>query len=689
MNNIEILSPARNMEAVIAAVRTGCDAVYVGAKKFSARMAADNFDMIELKNCIDYCHEHKVKVYLAINTLIFDEEMQEALQIAQEAYLLGIDALIVQDLGFAYALTKLNKDIRLHASTQMSVHNKEGVKFLKAFGFKRVVLSRELSLSEIKKIHEECKDIELEVFVHGALCMSVSGQCYFSSVLGGRSANRGMCAQPCRLPFSVDGLGSNALSLKDNSVIDKLDLLYQNGVTSAKIEGRMKRPEYVGISTFACNEMKSEGTLHSDTKRNLENVFQRSGFTDGYLTGKIDKTMFGIREKDDVLKANNDLFKEIHKIYKDEIKKEVVDFEFFAKLNKKAVLVCNGLEVETEVICEKANNQQLTIEKVEENLRKTGNTIYTVRNVKIEMDEGISLPIASINKLRRQIINILNEKNKKIENRKRFSIDNVMSLISDNNKRKNITKKIAVVKNLEIPDSFSNMDVVFVDIFQLNDYEKIKKLQSNGIEIGINMPRAIFEDEEIIEEKIEKLRDLNIEKILIHNVSEITMSKKYGYEMYGSFALNITNSFSLLFLKEIGFTHCEVSLELDLKRFDKLVRFIDVGIQVYSYLPLMLTRNCPVRGVGIDCKSCKKDKFLQDRKNVKFRVLCNKEYREILNAVPLILSQEIYKDYQPDFVTFCFYVENSVENKDKIYHKIAKNLDFDMFTKGLLVRGVK
>lgn len=242
MNKCEVLAPAGSMESVIAAAKSGADAIYIGAKDFSARASAENFTIDEIKEVTSYCRERGILVYLTLNTLIFDSEMESALNLCREAYKAGIDAVIVQDLGLASLIKKSMPDLPLHASTQLSVHTPSGAEALKELGFARVVLARELSKAEIKEI-ADAVDIELEVFVHGALCMSVSGQCYFSAMLGSRSGNRGRCAQPCRLPFKVKGGNGYALSLKDSSLIQYLRELEAMGVKSAKIEGRMKRAE--------------------------------------------------------------------------------------------------------------------------------------------------------------------------------------------------------------------------------------------------------------------------------------------------------------------------------------------------------------------------------------------------------------------------------------------------------------
>ena len=291
MNKVEILAPVGSMEALKAAVRCGANAVYLGQKNFSARKNSQNFDEEELLEAVAYAHQRGVQVHQALNILVFDHELDALKGCIRAACQAGVDALIVQDLGVASIVKALAPDLPLHASTQMAIHSPAGVKAAEELGFSRVVLARELSREEIARIRKSTP-LQLEVFVHGAHCMCVSGQCYMSAMFGGKSGNRGQCAQPCRLPFTVEGQGENVLSLKDMSLVEKLPLLQEMGIDSVKIEGRMKRPEYVAAAVTACR-MALAGErpdLHS-----LQAVFSRSGFTSGYFDAKVDKTMFGFR----------------------------------------------------------------------------------------------------------------------------------------------------------------------------------------------------------------------------------------------------------------------------------------------------------------------------------------------------------------------------------------------------------
>ncbi|MDE5936905.1 MAG: U32 family peptidase, partial [Ruminococcus sp.] len=326
MNGPEILAPAGNSESLNAALRTGADAVYLGGKKFSARNNADNFSIDELSESVKLCHKYKTKIYLAVNTIISDNEAGNFCSYIKSLAEMGIDGYIVQDLGAAEIIRKTVPDAVLHASTQMSVHTIAGVRLLYELGFSRVVPARELSVNTLEKICHE--DIEVEIFVHGALCMSVSGQCYISAIMGSRSANRGCCGQACRLPFSASEKNNcYALSLKDLSLLESTDKLKKIGVDSLKIEGRMKRPEYISASV---NELKRAFNGEAPDMHLLRGIFSRSGFTDGYFYDNREN-MFGVREKDDVTAAKS-IIPKIHELYRNE--RTVYKVNFSVKMKK-------------------------------------------------------------------------------------------------------------------------------------------------------------------------------------------------------------------------------------------------------------------------------------------------------------------------------------------------------------------
>ncbi len=687
-NKIEILAPAGSMESLIAAVRSGADAVYMGAKDFSARASAQNFDLSEMKEAIDYCHIRGVKAYLTINTLMFDAELPKALRLAARAYSAGIDAVIVQDIGLAQLLRKHLPDLRLHGSTQMSVHTPSGAKALYEMGFSRVVLSRELSFQEIAEIKNACP-IELEVFVHGALCMSVSGQCYFSAMLGSRSGNRGMCAQPCRLPFKAEGGSDHALSLKDNSLIEYIDKLQKLGVTSAKIEGRMKRPEYVAAATSACREKRDSGFVSDTTDRYLKNVFSRTGFTDGYLKGVRNGSMFGHRRKEDVTAGSDKLLAEIRNTYKDETPRVPIKFEFTAKAGEHPHLtVTDGKHTVTsisDILCEEARTVALNIEKASALLQKCGGSPFYPEEIICHIGENVSIPASKINELRREALQKLSEERSFVN---RSDIDNIaLQLPPYNCNQDGNPQKRARFADTDIPDFFKDFDLVFIPV--LSKTEDIKRLLDQGFNVGVEIPRGMFGREDQLKQALTRAKELGVHHVLASNIGAVFMAKERKFTVHGGFGLNITNTASLMWAESIGLADVELSFELTKEQIDSLGASIPRGIISYGYLPLMLTRCCPGLTTKAACKGCSKNKNLQDRMNKKFIFTCDGNCTEVLNCVPLLIPDKINTFLKLQFHTFRFTVENSVEKVENIIDFSSENQNSRSFTRGLYYRGVK
>lgn len=688
MQKIEILAPAGGYDSLVAAVRSGADAVYLGEKSFSARTSAKNFDDDELKKAVAYCHIHGVKVYVTINTLIFDDEFEQLKQAIVSAAQADADALIVQNHGVARLARQIAPELPLHASTQMSVHTASGVRALYEMGFKRVVLSREMSREEIRKCAEI--PVELEVFVHGALCMSVSGQCYFSAMLGSRSGNRGSCAQTCRLPFSV---GSNkdgyALSLKDNSLINRISELEEIGVTSAKIEGRMKRPEYVSAAVRACREQCDLGFVSDETLKALRGVFSRTGFTDGYFTGKLGKEMFGTRTKSDVVSADEKLFSSIRQTYKDEIQNVVIIGKFTARLGENPALeITDGKRTvikKSDLLCEKAIKTPIDSEKCKSQLFKTGGTAYKFENLEIDIDSGISLPLSALNLLRREALSSLDEMRSKRHN---YTVNKNVEIFKDippfNGKKRAVRARTAGTK---IGKGFKECELVFVPLF--SDISDIERLKNEGFNIGVEIPRGMFGREKQIENAIKSVQKIGINDVLCHNIGALYQAKKLKMVLHGGFGLNLVNTYDLLWAQEYGLKSVELSFELTFERINRLGAEIDRGIISYGYLPLMLCRNCPNKSRGIECKTCKNQSKMQDRKGKRFYLKCDGSCTEVLNCVPLFIAEEEISKLSTSFNVLRFTVENYVENVENI--KVFNDFSMlkDKFTRGLYKRGVE
>ena len=684
MKKIEILSPCGGFDSVIAAARSGADAVYIGAKELSARAGAQNFDEDEIKKTVQYCHIRGVRVYVTVNTVVFDSELEKAKEVITLCAKAGVDALIVQNMGIASLAKKIAPELPLHASTQMSVHSPSGAKLLYEQGFKRVVLARELSREEIIEIAESCP-IELEVFVHGALCMSVSGQCYFSAVIGSRSGNRGRCAQTCRLPFKI-GKSKYALSLKDNSIIDYIRDLEEIGVASAKIEGRLKRPEYVAAATRACVESRDNGAVDEKTKENLESVFSRTGFTDGYYTSKRGYEMFGYRRKDDVVSATPKLLSEIKNSYKDELKRVDISAEFFAAIGEKAKLKIsdgkNKVEVLSEESCEKAEKVKIGEEKIRTQLLKTGGTPYNIVELIINAEENISLRMSALNKLRRDALDLLGEKR---ANAKSYKINKIK--IPEINPHK-AEKKLyyARFNGASIGTGFKSFDLCFVPVN--TEISKVKDLVKSGFKIGIEIPRALFSREEKVISKLKEFKDIGLNDVLCNSLAAVYIAKELNLRIHGGFGLNLTNTLDLNWARKTGFTDTELSFELTLNQAEKLGGDIPRGVISFGYLPVMLVRNCPNKSADADCKNCSGSGKMKDRLGKTFIFYCDGYASEVLNNVQVEEINEVRHSKNIDISFFRFSVENSVENVENIADFISDCLNSTEKTHGLLKRGV-
>ncbi|MGN0610421.1 MAG: U32 family peptidase, partial [Ruminiclostridium sp.] len=403
----EILAPCGGIESLTAAVNSGADAVYLGEESFSARKNAENFSYEKLCDAVKLCHYSGVKVYVTLNTLVFDKEISLLAKAIENCAKADVDGFIVQDLGVAAIARKIVPDMPLHASTQMTVNSAEGAIKAKQLGFSRVVLGRELSFEQIKNIIDSC-DIETEIFVHGALCVCISGQCYMSSVLGGRSGNRGLCAQPCRLNFSCFDR-QNVLSLKDMSLIEKLPELKKIGVTSFKIEGRMKRPEYVAGAVNACRTVLEGGKPDIES---LKNVFSRSGFTAGYFNDDF-RNMQGIRTKDDVTAAAPKVLSAMKQYYHKPFRRFSADITVDVRKDRPVIYklsACNISSFAIGDIPEKAVNREVTKEYLIGQCSKLGGTVYYPGNITVNVDSGLSVSAAQLNELRRKACDSLSEK---------------------------------------------------------------------------------------------------------------------------------------------------------------------------------------------------------------------------------------------------------------------------------------
>ena len=676
MIKAEILAPAGSPQALIAAVRSGADAVYLGAQNLNARRNAENFDNDQLRNAVSYCHKHGVKVHLTLNTLIADSEIEDALELIKFACEIGVDAVIVQDIGMAELIHKVAPDMPMHASTQMSVQTAAGLKRLKRLGFTRAVLPRELSKEEIKKLCEN-SPIELECFVHGALCMCVSGQCLFSAVLGLRSGNRGACAQPCRLPFGVENGTGHDLSLKDLSLIDYIAEMAGMGICSFKIEGRMKRPEYVAAAVKACRN-SIDGVSDNSLREDLRSVFSRSGFTDGYYKNKLGYDMFGIRRKDDVTAASG-VLKKLEKIYEKEKVDTVIDFAFTALKDEPISLAARaGSEnvfAEGEVP-QQALNKATTEESVKNQLGKVGGTRFVCGDIDIELDEGLFIPVSEINKLRREVIEKL-DRDKIFA--KQFTPEYVKVTPHIPGKKRLICRFANVEK---IPE---NWDYIEQMIVPLGDEQKVKK----SLRVSVEVPRGIFSSDELILEKLKRAKDFGITEAWAGTLDGIVLIQKAGLKPNAFIGSNVFNSLSVGVLESMGINKILLSPELTIAQAQAIGGAAPRGVFAYGRLPLMLTRNCPQKN-GKFCSECNHTGKLTDRRGIDFPIDCHSGCSEILNSVPVYMADRLSEIRNMDFMLL-YFTDESREKTALVIQDYIKGTKkpHGEFTRGLLYRGVE
>lgn len=676
----EILAPAGSMESLNAAIRCGADAIYLGGKAFSARQNATNFNEYELEEGCEIAHKSGVKIYQTLNTLVFDEQFSSLKENIKYSEELGVDAFIVQDLGLAEIVRQTVPDMPLHASTQMTIHTKNGALLAKELGFSRVVVAREMSAAQLEEIAD--LGIEIETFVHGALCMSVSGQCYMSAMIGSRSANRGLCAQACRLPFSaVCGEKRCDLSLKDMSHIPHILEMADMGISSLKIEGRMKRPEYVAAAVTACRAALDGKEPDLD---NLRAVFSRSGFTDGYFTDNLGEEMFGTRQRDDVVSAS-DVFPELQELYRKERKVTSVSFDIDIKKDIATTLTATDSEGNTVTVTgevpQLAKTRPSHLEQAEKQLSKLGGTIYDFEKVTGIIEDGLMLPASGFNELRRLACEGLDVKRiEKNTHRKSYTeIDFSFKNTSKNNSKK-IRLELLYASQLDGLD-LAEIEYVTIPLDEarnLFDFDKKDK-------IILSLPRYTKSENSVIT-ILKTAIENGFDKIECQNVAHIKIGQDLNLKMFGGFGLNVTNSLSVKSLSEMGLTDCTVSFEMKLSQISRLTDFIPLGVIAYGRLPLMLTVNCPIKQ-AVGCGEC--ENKLTDRTSRTFPVECSVDSVEILNSDVLYMADRLSEIEGASFITLKFHNEKTAEIKEVI-KKYMTNAPAPLndFTRGLYYRGI-
>ena len=641
---LELLSPAGSMEAVTAAVQNGADAVYLGYGDFNARRNAKNFTQEEAAAAVSYCHLRGCKVHLTLNTLLTDRELPGAAQVAAHASEMGVDAVIVQDLGVARMLRQTVPDLPIHGSTQMTIHSLDGVKACADLGMSRVVLGRELSRDQIAYICQH-SPIEIEVFGHGALCMCWSGQCFFSSVIGGRSGNRGLCAQPCRLKY---GWGNQAneypLSLKDLSMAGHLKELSDMGVACLKLEGRMKRPEYVAIVTGIYSRAIREG--REPTAQEIEiltQTFSRQGFTDGYYMGQTGPDMFGTRQEE---KEPRELYAKARATYENgENRKEPVRFYALIQTGEAAQVAAEdnqGHVARAEgPVPEPARNVPLTREKVEGQLQRTGGTPYACEKATAKVDEGLSLPLSVLNDLRRRCLEDLSRQRQVLPQRRKEPFR--PGVRYENPKRPPVlTLSVRTAAQLSGELLRLSPALIYLPFDEAAAYpDAVKRCQDAGVPLAVIMPR-ICTDKELprLEQDLVALRNLGVEEALAGNLGAVRRAAQLGFRVRGDFGLGVYNSQTMKELKRMGLISATASFELKLAQIRDLSKTIPTEFIAYGRLPLMIMENCIIHNHS-GRHTCGNVNLLTDRKGERFPVVKAWGCRnEIYNAKKVFLADK-------------------------------------------------
>ena len=614
----ELLCPAGEMKALEAAIEGGADAVYFGGVDFNARKNAANFDFDSMREAIKLAHAYGVKTYVTQNTLCFDKEISAYLSAAESAISAGADALIVADIGGAKEIKKHFPDCELHASTQMSGHNVDAAIKMAEMGITRMVCAREMSFDDIRYFTQN-SPIEAEVFVHGALCVCHSGQCLFSSLVGGRSGNRGECAQPCRLPYS----GAYPLSLKDSSLALHIRELIECGVSSLKIEGRMKSPEYVrDVARIYRRLLDQRRQATDDEMRELAEIFSRGGFTDGYFTKKINKSMLGIRSE-----ADKQYTRELTP-FSGLTKKIPIDVSARIVSGEPCRMTISGekgtVEYLSDIIPEKAVNQPLTYDSVKKQLTKFGATVYECGSFALELDDGVMLPVSVLNRLRRDALEAFSGNSGPVEIRTEQC---ELSFPTQNGLKLNTAY-------FSFPEQISNQAKEFFDVrfLPLDKYTDAAN--------GVALPAVIFDSEaERVKAMLSDAKRRGAEYALVGNLGHIELAKTLGFKLFADFRLNIANNSSAAKAEELGFEGFVVSPELTLPM-TRDIKGAKLAV-VYGRIPLMLLEKCVGKELG-GCDKCNGKKLvLRDRRGAEFPVLREWEHRSIIyNSIPTSMSDK-------------------------------------------------
>ena len=691
---IELLAPAGSMDALRAAVQNGANAVYLGCGAFNARQSAKNFTIQSLAEAVKYCHIRGVAVHLTLNTLVSDKETADCVKLIQAAAECGVDAFIVQDLGVVQLCRGIAPDVPIHGSTQMTVCSLSGVLLCAAWGLSRVVLSRELSREEIRYI---CKHspIEIEVFGHGALCMSYSGQCYLSAAIGGRSGNRGRCAQPCRQCYGYSRRENQyPLSLKDNCLVAYLRELEAMGVASLKLEGRMKRPEYVAVVTDVYRRALDGEKLTQEMMDALLTAFNRQGFTDGYYNGKLGKEMFGIRED----KGDEAPWMRTARLSYEGAENPLVSVAMHMVV-RQGISSLTVLDPEgrrctvTGPAPEQARTQPLTLEQLEARLSKTGGTPYRCVRVTADIAPGLTLSAAAINALRRDALNQLTAVRSRRPQRQILSMSKLQHQ-KGSPEAPGYTVQVTTRAQITAKVLKMNPVMLYVPLHILTADEAFTRQLARVVPVAAVLPRIVHDGQMgKLREDLTAVRRLGVKAALVGNLGLMLPVREAGLEIRGDFGLNIYNSVSMLALQELELKSAMLSFEMTLPQVRDISKPVPTELLAYGRLPLMVTENCLIRGKNGECACHLGQTKLVDKTGAEFPVIRdgNSCRSVLLNGKKLN-----WLDRQKDLgklglwaVRLYFTTENPQE-VDRVLQSCVSPVPFDpgACTRGLYLRGL-
>ena len=691
---LELLAPAGSMESLRAAVQNGANAVYLGCGQFNARQSAQNFTPQTLTEAITYCHVRGVAVHLTLNTLVSDKEMQDVCALIRHAAASGIDAFIVQDLGVVQLCKQIAPNVPIHGSTQMTVHSLPGVQLCAAWGLSRVVLSRELSREEIRYITAN-SPIEIEVFAHGALCMCYSGQCYLSAAIGGRSGNRGRCAQPCRQSYGYGRWQSRyPLSLKDNCLVHYLKDLEDMGVVSLKLEGRMKRPEYVAAVTGVYRSAIDGQPVTRNMMETLTTAFNRQGFTDGYYSDRTGGDMFGIRED---TKPDAAFMKQMRQTYEgvdNPIVPIVMEATLTAGRSSLTVTDPEGRQCTVEGPApEQARVAELTDEVLSSRLQKTGGTPYYCTQVITHINPGITLSASAINAMRRDVLNMLTALRGR---REQTVLGRPRKPANFGGNRHHPALTVQVTTKEQITGRLLKMNpaVLYVPMHILAEDSAFCDWLTQRANVCVVLPRIVHDGELAdLRDTLLTLRQHGVKEALVGNLGLVLPVRNCKMDIRGDFGLNLYNSVAMNAARDLELSSATLSFEMTLPQIRDVSKAVPCELLCYGRMPLMVTENCLIRGKNGECVCHLGPTKLVDKTGAEFPVIKdgNSCRSVLLNGKKLN-----WLDRQNDlarlglWATRLYFTTENPKEVDQVLSHYQNPVAFDpgACTRGLYLRGL-